>query len=120
MVSACLLRLPNRFQCRDMDRTGHLANKSKSNFLPLPTKRSVAIPDLGPKLLSYITTNFRDAHPEAFKRDVEQFVTLRREWVEGKGEAHPEGVKGLMRYVDTLLRLLEIQSQGCEEYVLIE
>lgn len=75
------------------------SSQQQSNFLPLPTKRATPILDLGPKLLSYITNNFRDAHPEAFKRDVEQFVALRREWVEGKGEAHPEGVKGLMRWV---------------------
>lgn len=74
------------------------ADQLQSNFLPLPYKRAGPIPDLGPRLLSYITTHFRDAHPEAFRRDVDQFVALRREWVESKGEAHPEGVKGLMRY----------------------
>ncbi|WWC71251.1 pH-response regulator protein palA/RIM20 [Kwoniella pini CBS 10737] len=69
-----------------------------SNFLPVPTKRALPLPSFSQHLLNYISTHFRDAHPEAFKRDVESLVALRKEWVEAKAEGHPEIVRGLMRY----------------------
>lgn len=73
------------------------ADTWQSNFLPVPPKRAVSIPNLSQSLLSYITNHFRDAHPEAFRKDVEALVAMRRDWVETKAEAHPEIVKGLMR-----------------------
>ncbi|WWD19366.1 pH-response regulator protein palA/RIM20 [Kwoniella shandongensis] len=69
-----------------------------SNFLPVPTKKATPLPTFSSHLLSYISTHFRDAHPEAFKKDVESLIAMRKEWVEPKGEAHPEIVRGLMRY----------------------
>ncbi|WVW85259.1 pH-response regulator protein palA/RIM20 [Kwoniella bestiolae CBS 10118] len=69
-----------------------------SNFLPIPAKRALPLPSFSQHLLNYISNHFRDAHPEAFKRDVEALVSMRKEWVEAKVEGHPEIVRGLMRY----------------------
>ncbi|WWC90377.1 pH-response regulator protein palA/RIM20 [Kwoniella dendrophila CBS 6074] len=69
-----------------------------SNFLAVPTKRALPLPSFSQHLLNYISTHFRDAHPEAFKKDVEALVSMRKEWVEAKAEGHPEIVRGLMRY----------------------
>ncbi|WRT68722.1 pH-response regulator protein palA/RIM20 [Kwoniella shivajii] len=69
-----------------------------SNFLPVPAKRALPLPSFSQHLLNYISTHFRDAHPEAFKRDVEALVAMRKEWVEAKAEGHPEIIRGLMRY----------------------
>lgn len=65
----------------------------------MPSKQAQPIPDFSKHLLQYISAHFRDAHPDAFKRDVEALVGMRREWVEPKVEAHPEIAKGLMKYV---------------------
>ncbi|ODN73147.1 pH-response regulator protein palA/RIM20 [Cryptococcus amylolentus CBS 6039] len=69
-----------------------------SNFLDLPTKTATPQPTFAKHLLDYISTHFRDAHPEAFKQDVDILVSMRRDWVEAKSEAHPEVVKAYMRY----------------------
>ncbi|ORY32117.1 BRO1-like domain-domain-containing protein [Naematelia encephala] len=69
-----------------------------SNFLQIPPKRANPLPSFSQQLLSYISHHFRDAHPEAFREDVDTLVGLRKEWVEPKAEAHPEIVRGLMRY----------------------
>ncbi|RSH85698.1 pH-response regulator protein palA/rim20 [Saitozyma podzolica] len=69
-----------------------------SNFLPIPTKRADPLPNLPSQLLSYITTHFRDTHPEAFRKDVDALVQLRKEFVEPKSDAHPAIVQGLLRY----------------------
>ncbi|ORX38229.1 BRO1-like domain-domain-containing protein [Kockovaella imperatae] len=69
-----------------------------SNFLPIPSKRATPLSNLSSQLLSYISNHFRDAHPDAFRKDVDTLVGMRRELVETKPEAHPEIVKGLMRY----------------------
>ena len=69
----------------------------QSNFLPVPPKRANPLPIFAQHLLNYISSHFRDAHPEAFKKDVEALVAMRREWVEPKADAHPEIVRGLMR-----------------------
>ncbi|OCF35794.1 pH-response regulator protein palA/RIM20 [Kwoniella heveanensis BCC8398] len=70
----------------------------QSNFLSVPAKRANPLPSFSQHLLTYISTHFRDAHPEAFKKDVEALVAMRKEWVEAKAEGHPEIVRGLMRY----------------------
>jgi programmed cell death 6-interacting protein len=70
-------------------------------FLAIPTKRASPLPELPNQLLSYISTHFRDTHPEAFKNDVNALVGMRKEWVEPKNEAHPEIVRGLMRLVSS-------------------
>ncbi|KAK6911000.1 pH-response regulator protein palA/RIM20 [Kwoniella mangroviensis CBS 8507] len=69
-----------------------------SNFLPVPAKRALPLPSFSQHLLTWISNHFRDAHPEAFKKDVEALVAMRKEWVEAKAEGHPEIVRGLMRY----------------------
>ncbi|EIW68315.1 hypothetical protein TREMEDRAFT_63488 [Tremella mesenterica DSM 1558] len=69
-----------------------------SNFLPIPTKRAEPLPAFSGHILTYISHHFRDAHPEAFRKDVDVLATMRRELVEPKAEAHPEMTKGLMRY----------------------
>jgi hypothetical protein len=74
----------------------------KSHFLPVPTKRATPLPNLSSQLLSYIQTHFRDTHPDTFKKDVNDLVSMRKEWVESGGEVHPEIIRGLMRY-DLLL-----------------
>jgi programmed cell death 6-interacting protein len=51
------------------------------------------------QLLTYITNHFRDAHPEAFDKDVDALVALRKEFVEPKADAHPAIVLGLLRWV---------------------
>jgi hypothetical protein len=71
----------------------------QSNFLPVPTKKSHPVPTYQTQILQYISNHFRDAHPEAFKKDVESLTAMRRDWVEAKADIHPEIVKGLMRYV---------------------
>ena len=73
----------------------------QSNFLPIPPKRAEPLPTLPQHLLNYISTHFRDAHPEAFRKDVEALVKMRRDVVETKPEAHPEIVKSLMRYAQS-------------------
>lgn len=72
----------------------------QSNFLAIPVKRADPIPDFGPKLLAYISEHFRDAHPDAFRKDVDTLWKLRREFVEPKADAHPAVVTGLMRFVE--------------------
>ncbi|EJT53233.1 hypothetical protein A1Q1_07157 [Trichosporon asahii var. asahii CBS 2479] len=69
-----------------------------TNFLPIPSKQATPLPELSQHLLDYISSHFRDAHPEAFKRDVGSLVGMRKEWVEPKSEAHPEVARGLMKY----------------------
>lgn len=69
----------------------------QSHFLPVPTKRATPLPDLPTQLLNYISTHFRDTHPDSFKKDVNALVSLRKDWVEPKGEMHPEFIRGLMR-----------------------
>ena len=74
-----------------------MLTRFQSNFLPIPAKKATALPALSQNLLEYISSHFRDAHPEAFRKDVEALVGMRKEWVESKAEAHPEIVKGLMK-----------------------
>ncbi|WOO78376.1 pH-response regulator protein palA/RIM20 [Vanrija pseudolonga] len=69
-----------------------------SNFLAVPSKTAHSVPNSSQQLLQYISQHFRDAHPEAFKQDVQTLVNMRRDFVEPKAETHPEIVKGLMRY----------------------
>ncbi|GMK55878.1 hypothetical protein CspeluHIS016_0209340 [Cutaneotrichosporon spelunceum] len=69
-----------------------------TNFLAVPSKQALPLPDLSKHLLQYISSHFRDAHPDAFRRDVDSLVGMRREWVEPKTETHPEIAKGLMKY----------------------
>lgn len=57
------------------------------------------MPNFTTQILAYISNHFRDAHPDAFKKDVDTLAGLRRDWVEIKGDLHPEIVRGLMRYV---------------------
>ncbi|WVQ79570.1 pH-response regulator protein palA/RIM20 [Cryptococcus sp. DSM 104549] len=76
----------------------HAANTPQSNFLPVPTKTALPIPSFSKHLLDYISTHFRDTHPEAFKQDVETLVALRKDWIESKSEAHPEIIRAYMRY----------------------
>jgi len=57
------------------------------------------VPTYQTQILGYISNHFRDAHPEAFKKDVETLAGLRRDWVEARADIHPEIVRGLMRYV---------------------
>ncbi|WVR09313.1 pH-response regulator protein palA/RIM20 [Kwoniella sp. DSM 27419] len=75
-----------------------LAKDAESNFLAVPAKRAAPLTNFSQQLLTYISTHFRDAHPEAFKKDVEALVSMRKEWVEAKAEGHPEIIRGLMRY----------------------
>jgi len=75
------------------------AADNQSNFLPLPTKKAHPAPTYQTQILSYISNHFRDAHPDAFKKDVEALTAMRREWVEAKADIHPEIVRGLMRLV---------------------
>ena len=75
----------------------------QSNFLPVPTKKSHPVPNFTTQILAYISNHFRDAHPDAFKKDVDTLAGLRRDWVEIKGDLHPEIVRGLMRYVPYLI-----------------
>ena len=63
----------------------------------MPNKQATPIPTFSQQLLTYISSHFRDTHPEAFKKDVEQLVAMRRQWVEPKIEAHPEVAKGLTK-----------------------
>ena len=76
-----------------------LADGIQSNFLPIPSKRALPLPNLSSQLLTYISNHFQDGHPEAFRKDVDALVGMRKELVEAKAEAHPEVVKGLMRQV---------------------
>lgn len=69
----------------------------------MPSKQGSPIPDLSSHLLAYIASHFRDAHPDAFKRDVDTLVGMRREWVNPKVEAHTEIAKGLIKWVEELL-----------------
>ncbi|BEI84836.1 hypothetical protein CcaverHIS002_0502370 [Cutaneotrichosporon cavernicola] len=69
-----------------------------TNFLAVPSKQALPLPDFSKHLLQYISGHFRDAHPDAFRRDVDSLVAMRREWVDPKTEAHPEIIKGLMKY----------------------
>jgi programmed cell death 6-interacting protein len=57
------------------------------------------VPTFPTQILGYISQHFRDAHPEAFKKDVEALSGMRRDLVETKADLHPEIVRGLMRYV---------------------
>jgi hypothetical protein len=81
-----------------------IPSTSQSNFLPIPTKRADPLPNLPSQLLSYITTHFRDTHPEAFRKDVDARVQLRKEFVEPKSDAHPAIVQGLLRWVGARMR----------------
>lgn len=81
----------------------------KSNFLPLPPKRANPLPNLPTQLLSYIGQHFRDAHPEAFRKDVDALVKLRKEFVEPKAEAHPAVISGLQRFVALRVATLTLQ-----------
>lgn len=85
--------------CIDTCTVRELGSSPQPPFLAIPTKRASALPELPNQLLNYISTHFRDTHPEAFKNDVNVLVGMRKEWVEPKNEAHPEIVRGLMRYV---------------------
>jgi programmed cell death 6-interacting protein len=69
----------------------------------VPGKQASSIPDLSSHLLAYISSHFRDAHPDAFRRDVDTLVGMRREWVNPKAEAHPEIAKGLIKWVKARL-----------------
>lgn len=64
----------------------------------MPTKRAHPLPNYQSQVLGYISNHFRDAHPDAFKKDVEALVGMRKDWVEAKADVHPEIVRGLMRY----------------------
>ena len=75
------------------------AADNQSNFLPLPTKKAHPAPTYQTQILSYISNHFRDAHPDAFKKDVEALTAMRRDWVEAKADIHPEIVRGLLRLV---------------------
>lgn len=92
-----------------------LPSPSQSNFLPIPTKRADPLPNLPTQLLSYITTHFRDTHPEAFRKDVDALVQLRKEFVEPKSDAHPAIVQGLLRWVGartrTQLSVVRVMSE---------
>lgn len=70
---------------------------TKSNFLAVPTKTAHPVPTFQAQILGYISNHFRDAHPEAFKKDVEALTRMRKDLVEAKADTHPEIVKGLMR-----------------------
>lgn len=72
---------------------------SQSNFLPIPTKAATPLPSFAKHLLDYISAHFRDAHPEAFRKDVDVLVGMRKDWVEAKLEAHPEIIRAFMRLV---------------------
>jgi hypothetical protein len=76
---------------------------SRTNFLSIPPKRTVPLPELPSKIRAYISEHFRDTHPDAFARDIEELVKLRR-WSEGKDgpEVHKEVVVGLLRSVRTI------------------
>jgi programmed cell death 6-interacting protein len=65
----------------------------------VPNKQATALPTLSKQLLAYISAHFRDAHPDAFKGDVDQLVAMRRQWVEPSIEAHPEIARGLTKWV---------------------
>ncbi|OWZ77273.1 pH-response regulator protein palA/RIM20 [Cryptococcus neoformans Bt85] len=69
-----------------------------SNFLPIPTKAATPLPSFAKHLLDYISAHFRDTHPEAFRKDVDVLVGMRKDWVESKLEAHPEIIRAFMRY----------------------
>lgn len=69
----------------------------QSNFLPVPTKKAHPVPNFQSQILAYISNHFRDAHPDAFRKDVETLTGMRRDLVEVKGDLHPEIVRGLMR-----------------------
>lgn len=83
----------------------------QSNFLAVPTKRAHPLPTFQTQVLAYISNYFRDAHPDAFKKDVEMLVGMRKEWVESKADIHPEIVRGLMRWVPCPL-LAQTQASG--------
>jgi hypothetical protein len=73
----------------------------RTNFLAIPPKRTVPLPDMPAKIRDYIAEHFKDTHPDAFARDIEQLVKMRRSWCEGKEgpEVHREVVTGLLRLV---------------------
>ena len=75
----------------------HQQLTAQSNFLPVPAKRADPLPSFPQHILNYVASHFRDAHPEAFRKDVETLTAMRRELVESKAEAHPEIARGLMR-----------------------
>ncbi|KAL7422504.1 pH-response regulator protein palA/rim20 [Cryptotrichosporon argae] len=79
-------------------RIGWFPGNYAANFLPIPPKRADPLPTFAQQLLTYISTHFRDAHPDSFKADVNALVAMRKEWVEPKAEAHPEIAKGLLKY----------------------
>lgn len=70
---------------------------AQSNFLAIPVKRADPLSDFGSKLLAYISEHFHDAHPDAFRKDVDTLWKLRKEFVEPKADAHPAVITGLMR-----------------------
>ncbi|GHJ85349.1 hypothetical protein NliqN6_1751 [Naganishia liquefaciens] len=71
-----------------------------NNFLPLPAKLAEPLPDLGDKIRLYIQEHFHDTHPDAFKHDIAQLASLRKQFIEGsKGpEVHREVITGLSKY----------------------
>ena len=71
----------------------------QNNFLPLPAKLAEPLPDLGDKIRLYIGEHFHDTHPDAFKHDIAQLTSLRKQFIEGgKGpEVHREVITGLSK-----------------------
>ncbi len=72
---------------------------TRSNFLAIPPKRTLPLPELPSAIRDYIAAHFRDTHPDAFTRDVDQLAKLRRSWCEGPqgSEVHRQVVTGLLR-----------------------
>jgi hypothetical protein len=48
----------------------------------LAAKLAEPLPDLGDKIRLYIQEHFHDTHPDAFKHDIAQLASLRKQFIE--------------------------------------
>nr|ASF90191.1 hypothetical protein SPAR05794 [Bartheletia paradoxa] len=73
------------------------------NQLKIPFKASPPLPGLASALSEYISSAFKDTHPDAFKDDIDKLVWLRKE------VCHPEG--RLDVHISTLRALTAYHAQ---------